>query len=132
MNRKQIRVLLLEDEAAHAEAIRRGLESSDGAFKLQIVGTIKKYREQVAANPPDIALLDMVLPDGNGIDLLASPPESNAFPMLILTSHGNEKAAVDALKAGALDYIVKSPETFAEMSAYFSPQFESMAINPGK
>ena len=47
MNRKQIRVLLLEDEAAHAEAIRRGLESSDGAFKLQIVGTIKKYREQV-------------------------------------------------------------------------------------
>ena len=36
--------------------------------------------------------------------------------MLILTSHGNEKAAVDALKAGALDYVVKSPETFAAMS----------------
>jgi len=34
--------------------------------------------------------------------------------MLILTSHGNEKAAVAALKAGATDYVVKSPETFAE------------------
>ena len=87
-------------------------------------GSLKKYREHVAANPPDIALLDMVLPDGNGIDLLTAPPEANAFPMLILTSHGNEQAAVAALKAGALDYIVKSPETFANM-----PHILTRALN---
>ena len=115
MDKKQIQVLLLEDEAAHAEAIRRALESSDGDLKLHIVGSLKGFRDYIAADTPDIALVDMVLPDGNGIDLLTYPPESKAFPMLILTSHGNEKAAVDALKAGALDYVVKSPETFAAM-----------------
>jgi DNA-binding NtrC family response regulator len=78
--------------------------------------------------PPDIALLDMILPDGNGIDLLTYPPESNAFPMLILTSHGNEKAAVDALKAGALDYIVKSPETFAEMPRILTRNLNQWAL----
>ena len=115
MDKKQICVLLLEDEAAHAEAIRRALESSAGDLKVHIVGSLKEFRDYIAANTPDIALLDMVLPDGNGIDLLRSTPESNAFPMLILTSHGNEKAAVDALKAGALDYVVKSPEVFADL-----------------
>ena len=116
MDKKQIQVLLLEDEAAHAEAIRRALESANGDLKLHIVGSLKGFRDYIAADTPDIALVDMVLPDGNGIDLLTYPPESKAFPMLILTSHGNEKAAVDALKAGALDYVVKSPETFAAMS----------------
>ena len=114
MEKKQIQILLLEDEAAHAEAIHRALESSDGDLKVHVVGSLKEFRDYVAANTPDIALVDMLLPDGNGIDLLTYPPESNAFPMLILTSHGNEKAAVAALKAGALDYVIKSPETFAE------------------
>jgi PAS domain S-box-containing protein len=116
MDKKQIQVLLLEDEAAHAEAIRRALESSDSDLKLHVVGSIKGFRDYIAADTPDIAVVDMALPDGNGIDLLTYPPESKAFPMLILTSHGNEKVAVDALKAGALDYVVKSPETFAAMS----------------
>ena len=124
MTDKRIKVLLLEDEAAHTEAIRRALESQGDAFKLQVVVSLKKYREHVSTNPPDIALLDMVLPDGNGIDLLMAPPEANAFPMLLLTSHGNEQTAVAALQAGALDYIVKSPETFANM-----PRILTNALN---
>jgi PAS domain S-box-containing protein/putative nucleotidyltransferase with HDIG domain len=47
--------------------------------------------------------------------LLKSPPEANPFPMLIMTSHGDEKTAVEAIKGGALDYIVKSPETIRDM-----------------
>ena len=79
-----MQILLLEDEAAHAEAIRRVLESSDSSYKVHIVGSLQEFRDYVALNPPDIALLDMVLPDGNGLDLLSSVPESNTFPMLIL------------------------------------------------
>ena len=124
MNTKQINVVLLEDEAAHAEAIWRALESAGGLFKVQITGSVKKYRELVAKNQPDIALLDMVLPDGNALDLLIMPREQNAYPMLVLTSHGNEQAAVAALKKGALDYIVKSPETFANM-----PRIVTGALN---
>jgi PAS domain S-box-containing protein len=115
MDTKIFKTLLLEDEAAHAEAIRRALESAGNSFEVQIVGSLKEYRDSVAVKPPDIAILDMVLPDGNAIDLLTSIPEGNSFPMLILTSHGNEKAAVSAIKAGALDYMIKSPETLADM-----------------
>jgi DNA-binding NtrC family response regulator len=115
MDIKQIQVLLLEDEAAHIEAIRRALESAANLFSVHVVTSIKKYHQLIEVSPPDIALLDMVLPDGNALDLLSSAQEPVVFPMLILTSHGNEQAAVAALKKGALDYIVKSPETFANM-----------------
>ena len=128
MNLKQIHVLLLEDEAAHAEAIRRAVESSDNAFHVQVVGSLREFRDCVNINPPDIALLDMVLPDGNGIDLLKSLPQPDAFPMLILTSHGNENAAVEALKAGALDYIVKSPETFKETPRILTRNLNQWAL----
>jgi PAS domain S-box-containing protein len=119
MDSKHIRVLVLEDEAAHAEAVRRALyralELSGTHFEIQVAGSLSEYRESVAANPPDIALLDMVLPDGRSLELLTSPPEASPFPMLIMTSHGDEQAAVAAMKAGALDYVVKSPEAFADM-----------------
>ena len=63
--------------------------------------------------PPDIALVDMNLPDGRAVDLLTFPPEDGTFPTLIMTSYGNEQTAVEAFKSGALDYMVKSPEAFA-------------------
>ena len=60
MSLKQIHVLLLEDEASHAEAIRRALESSGQSFVIEVVNSLKQFREHVSSNPPDIALLDMV------------------------------------------------------------------------
>jgi len=115
MDTKNIRVLLLEDEAAHAEAIRRALKSSSTHYLVKLVGTLKEYHDSVAAGPPDIALLDMVLPDGGALELLGPSPEANPFPLVVMTSHGDEQTAVEAMKAGALDYIVKSPQTFADM-----------------
>jgi len=130
-------VLLLEDEPAHAEAIRRGLESADGAFKLQVVGSLEKIPGARYSQSAGHRFTGLVLPDGNGIDLLAAPAEANAFPMLILTSHGNEQTAVNALKAGALDYIVKSPETFANMPRILTSALNQWSLiqenkNPGK
>jgi PAS domain S-box-containing protein len=110
-----VNILLLEDEPAHAEAIRRALEASDLKAVLHVAGTLREYREAVAARPPDIALLDLVLPDGRALDVLTSLPHGRPFPILIITSYGNEQTAVEAMKAGALDYIVKSPEAFATM-----------------
>jgi PAS domain S-box-containing protein/putative nucleotidyltransferase with HDIG domain len=110
-----VNILLLEDEPAHAEAIRRALEASDLKAAVRIVGTLREYREIVAAHSPNIVLMDMALPDGRALDALALPTNAHAFPVLIMTSYGNEHTAVEAMKAGALDYIVKSPEAFASM-----------------
>jgi PAS domain S-box-containing protein len=108
-------ILLLENEPAHAEAIRRALEASDLKAAVHVAGTLREYHEAVAVCPPDIALLDMVLPDGRALDALTSLPDARHFPVLIMTSYGNEQMAVEAMKAGAQDYIVKSPEAFATM-----------------
>ncbi len=111
----KLRVLIAEDDPAHAVAIRRGLGQGDGAFEIRVAGTLQEFRRLAAADPPDIALLDLNLPDGRGVEVLTFPPEAGPFPVLILTSYGNEQTAVEAIKGGALDYLVKSPETFSGM-----------------
>ena len=108
-------ILLVDDEAAHAEAIRRALEDSPLQAAIRVVGTLAEYRQAVAGEPPAIALVDLNLPDGRAMELLGTPLQDAPFPILIMTSHGNEHTAVEALRAGALDYVVKSPEAFAGM-----------------
>ena len=110
----KLTVLVVDDEAAHIEAVRRALEASGIVARVDAVGTVREYQERVAAGAPDVALLDLNLPDGRAIDLLKYPPEDADFPILVMTSYGNEEIAVEALQHGALDYIVKSPTTFSE------------------
>ncbi len=111
-----IAILLVEDEPAHTEAIRRALEASGMTVDIQVVGTLREYRERVTVQTPDIALMDLNLPDGRAVDVLTAPPEAGPFPILIMTSYGTERIAVEAMKAGALDYIVKSSESFTAIS----------------
>ena len=108
-----LKVLLLEDEPAHAEAVQRAFRSAGLQAEIRVVGTLREYREAASDRPPDIVLMDLVLPDGRALEALASQPGAGRFPVLIMTSHGDEQAAVDAMKAGALDYVVKSPEAIA-------------------
>ncbi len=115
MNRTFIRVLLVEDEEAHAELIQRAFEPRGGLMSLTVARSLKEARTVVAASPPDLVLIDLLLPDGRGTDLLPSDGEDAPFPMIIMTSHGNEKVAVEAMKAGALHYVVKSANTLADM-----------------
>jgi signal transduction histidine kinase/DNA-binding response OmpR family regulator len=69
----------------------------------------------MADDPPDIALVDLNLPDGRAVEILTSPPEAGPFPVVIMTSFGDEKIAVSSMKSGAMDYIVKSFEAFSAM-----------------
>jgi PAS domain S-box-containing protein len=113
-------ILIAEDEPAHAEAICRALGSAGAKAELpqvevQVVGSLWEYRQAVAARPPDLALVDMKLPDGRALEVLTAPADDGAFPVVVMTSYGNEQLAVEAMKAGALDYIPKSPEAFANM-----------------
>ena len=115
MNENSKSILLVEDEAAHAAAIRRAFENAGKHVTITVAGTLSEFRRITAESPPDIAVMDLNLPDGRAVDALTYPPESGLFPVLLMTSYGNEHIAVEAIKAGALDYIVKSAETFVEM-----------------
>ena len=115
MSNAELRIVIVEDEPAHAEAILRAFEDAGLGGDISVAGTLKEYRESVSNRPPDVALMDLNLPDGRAVEVLELPPEDGPFPILIMTSFGNEEVAVEALKAGALDYVVKSPEAFAAM-----------------
>jgi PAS domain S-box-containing protein len=115
MTEASLFVLVVDDEAAHVEAIQRSLEKSELNAAVQVVGTLREYRDAVASRSPDIVLMNMALPDGGALEEVASTPDSRSFPIVIMTSYGNEQTAVEAIRAGALDYVVKSPETFASI-----------------
>lgn len=117
MNRKNLDILVAEDDQGHAAAIRRCLEKAFPAAVITVVSSIREYRERTAFATPSIALLDLNLSDGRSIDLLSSPDGDVVFPTILMTSFGNEQIAVDAIKRGAMDYLVKSPETFAALGA---------------
>ncbi len=114
MDAAVIDVLIVEDDPAHAEAIMRSLEA-DGCARVQTASSLREYREAVCSCNPSVVLADLNLPDGQALEMLSFPPESQAFPVLVMTSYGDEQKAVQAMKAGALDYVVKSAESFAEM-----------------
>jgi signal transduction histidine kinase len=109
-------VLIVEDDDTHATAIRRAFKTAGANFEITVVGSLQEYRDCVARLSPDIALMDLNLPDGRAVEALTTPAEDGAFPILLMTSYGNEQIAVEAIKSGALDYIVKSPEAFTTMA----------------
>ena len=115
MKTAPLRVLIAEDEAAHATAIRRAFEAGGSKAEIKVVGTLREFRQCGAKRPPDIAVVDLNLPDGKAMEVMTYPPEDGPFPVLMMTSYGNEQVAVEAMKAGALDYVVKSPEAFADL-----------------
>ena len=115
MGKPPLRLMLVEDEAAHAAAIQHAFEIDGAETQIEVVGTLQEFRRRSADHPPDLALLDLNLPDGSAVEVLTRPPEAGRFPIIVMTSYGNEQVAVEAIKSGALDYVVKSPEAFAEM-----------------
>ena len=115
MKKTRIHVLIAEDDVAHANAIRRAFEADGSKTVINVVGTLREFRQCSKELPPDIAVMDLNLPDGHAVEALTYPPEAGPFPILLMTSCGNEQVAVTAIKAGALDYVVKSPEAFADM-----------------
>jgi PAS domain S-box-containing protein len=113
-------ILLVEDEKAHVELIQRAFASHPEKTAFHVVHTLKEASALIQKQTFDIVLLDFLLPDGKGIDLLPRDKEDAPCPFMLMTSHGDEKLAVDALKAGALNYVVKSAENLAAMPALAS------------
>jgi len=111
-----IRVLLVEDEAAHAELARRAFDTHGDEFLVSVAETIEAARVALSTGPvPDLVIADWLLPDGEGVDLLRGDGAEAAPPIVIMTSHGSERVAVEAIRAGAADYLVKSEAALADL-----------------
>ena len=114
METLMVDILVIEDEEAHAELIRRAFDSLADRFELVVVGTLAEARARLEWSPPALIIADWLLPDGQGSELLAGSGK-NPCPVVLMTSFGDEHLAVNAIKNGASDYIVKSALTFSEL-----------------
>jgi len=115
MNIPNITILLVEDQPAHAKLIERAFEAAGSGSRLSVVHSLREAQKILASSTPDVVLADLELPDGRGTDLIRRDDSAPAFPVVVLTSHGNEQVAVEAMKAGALDYVVKSASVMQDM-----------------
>jgi two-component system, NarL family, response regulator DevR len=102
-----IRVFLLDDH----EIVRRGLAELIGMEDdLEVVGeagTVAEALVRIPATRPDVAVLDVRLPDGSGVEVCREIRSSMGIPCLMLTSHADDEALFNAIVAGASGYVLK-------------------------
>jgi two-component system KDP operon response regulator KdpE len=98
-------VLLIEDEPQMRRFLRAALESHD--YRLVEAGTAKEGVAQAAGRNPDVILLDLGLPDGDGLDLARQVRGWSSVPIIVISARGREQDKVAALDLGADDYLTK-------------------------
>jgi DNA-binding response OmpR family regulator len=111
MTESSVRVLIVEDDPGIAGSLERGLARA--GYTTEVASTVA---ESLAAGSYDVVLLDLGLPDGDGVDLCTRLRAGSDAAILVITARGEEPDRVAALDAGADDYIVK-PFGFAELMA---------------
>ncbi|WP_292363183.1 sigma-54-dependent transcriptional regulator, partial [Methylophaga sp. UBA1464] len=101
--------LLIEDESLFAKSVKRRLERE--GHHAKIADNISTGQKLLQSESPDILLLDVRLPDGNGLDLLteirAEGHPMATLPVIVMTAYGELEDAVSAMKFGASDYLKK-------------------------
>ena len=107
-------ILLVEDDKDHADLMSASLRNAPDEYRLEIAATLGQAQAALERLTPNLVLTDYRLSDGEGSELLATV--KNLCPVIILTSQGSEQVAVDAMKAGALDYVVKTSSLFSGMT----------------
>ena len=100
------RVLIVDDDRATSAGMADVVE--EWGYEIEVADTVKAGWAAVSKLVPDVAIVDLKLPDGTGIDLLNKIKET--YPdvsVIILTGHATVDSAVKALKVGAEDYVTK-------------------------
>jgi two-component system response regulator RegX3 len=108
------RILLIEDENAISEPLSEALERE--GFDVKTAATAARGRELHRAFAPHLVLLDVMLPDGDGKDVLRDIRATSRTPVIMVTARGEELERVLGLELGADDYVTK-PFSAAELAA---------------
>ena len=99
------RVLVVDDEPQIVRALKVVLR--EAGFDAVAAETSAEALDAAAVRPPEAAIIDLVLPDGDGIELTRRLREWSEMPILVLSAVGEESQKVRALEAGADDYVTK-------------------------
>lgn len=123
-----MRVLLIEDAAGLGEAVREQI--ADDGHAVDWVQRLAQAEASVRSTPYDLILLDLMLPDGQGLDFLRQCRRAgDTTPVIILTARDRISDRIEGLNAGADDYLVK-PFDLAELSARVAAVARRYTGNP--
>lgn len=97
--------LAVDDDPNFLSALAELIEGQ--GFTTYTAGNLRDARAQVSRRPPDVALVDLYLPDGSGIELLKDFDSLTTTEVVLMTGHADVESAVEALRMGASDYLTK-------------------------
>jgi two-component system, OmpR family, response regulator RegX3 len=123
------RVLVIEDEESISGPLSEALER--GGFSVEVAATGEGGIDAASRRPPDIVLLDLMLPDLDGKDVCRSIRSESSVPIIMLTARGLETDRVVGLELGADDYVVK-PFGVAELVARMRAVMRRSAGTPAE
>ena len=121
------RILVVEDEPDIRRFVRMALESE--GHEVFEAPTLQRGLIEAGSRRPDLAVVDLGLPDGDGVELIRDLRGWSQAPVIVLSARGGEADKVDALDAGADDYLVK-PFGAAELQARVRAQLRRQALAP--
>ena len=99
------RVLVIDDELQILRALKVVLR--EAGFEVEAAGTARDALDAAAIRLPEAAIVDLMLPDGDGIEVCSQLRSWSEMPILVLSAIGDEEQKVAALEAGADDYVTK-------------------------
>lgn len=114
MDKPHAHVLAVEDDAHLGAALRLAL--SDEGYSVEVAGDAATALEFMSVSPPDIVLIDVMLPGVSGLELCRQIRQSGNVPIIMVTARDDSHDVVAGLEAGADDYVTK-PFVFKELAA---------------
>jgi signal transduction histidine kinase len=112
-----LNILIIDDDPTDRTAVKRALKSANPDARVSEAPDAARGIELLKGSQFDCALLDYQLPDRDGLAVVCDIRRANIqVPIIVLTGHGNEKLAVELMKAGASDYLVKGDVTMNHLS----------------
>ena len=116
------RILIVEDDAAIRRFVRQALEAE--GHQVFETDSVKRGLIEAATRKPDLLVLDLGLPDGDGVNLVRDLRGWSSLPVIVLSARTGEPDKIKALDAGADDYLVKPfsvGELLARVGRFSSP-----------
>ncbi|MDP1907780.1 MAG: response regulator [Hyphomicrobium sp.] len=99
------RVLVVDDEPAILRFLKPALEAND--YEVTSAGTLAEAMKRIAKEPPDVVILDLGLPDGDGKDVIRQVRQWSQVPIIVLSAREREAEKIEALDLGADDFVNK-------------------------
>ncbi|MBN2375417.1 MAG: PAS domain S-box protein [Sedimentisphaerales bacterium] len=115
MAEKIFNILLVEDDEAQAALIARKFKHSKKPFELTIVDTPAQAIDYLDRESVDLIFVDIFHPDSVSVDTFFKGKLTTKYPIVVITDYGDEVRVVKTMKAGAMDYIVKSSENISDL-----------------